>query len=220
MAKISPPNSASSVNVLAQYNAPFNFTNKSTVTINNIPDYQFSSGIENGCIMHYGSGLINNSNFSSSYASIISAAQRFARRISKSSYGFPNTNICYYLYGERRGASGTEFHSGVDFRLGDNTPIYSSHSGVVTYSGGNYGTVSIYDSNLDVTYNYVHMKNISVTSGQFVSAWDKIGHQGAVGAPQGSHLHFEVRNGNTPRPAGLQTSTGALLPTLMPYGYM
>lgn len=93
-----------------------------------------------------------------------------------------------------------DFHTGIDIKANRNDPIKAAGSGKVLYSGwmGGYGKVLVIEHPNGQSTLYAHCstllagKGASVTSGQLVA---KIG---TTGRSTGPHLHFEVRNGNSP----------------------
>lgn len=105
-------------------------------------------------------------------------------------------------------------HQGIDMYKNEGDAIKSAHSGTVV-TVGTLGRVGIYNSTEKVTYFYAHMKDRTVSVGSTVSVGDTIGYQSNVGAG-GSHLHFEVRTGNTTS-MGLQNEN---LNTKNPYNYL
>lgn len=116
-----------------------------------------------------------------------------------SSYGFgwPVSNPG--TIGTKYGASGpmwsSGYHTGVDFRVGTGTPIYSIGDGQVFDTGYNsaYGNfVEIYHGNNIYSF-YAHASSVNVRKGQTVSKGQKIMSSGATGNVSGPHLHFEIR---------------------------
>jgi murein DD-endopeptidase MepM/ murein hydrolase activator NlpD len=112
-------------------------------------------------------------------------------------------------YGPRRAFEGETFHHGVDIPAAEGTPIYSSSSGTVVYSGitiergtgyRNYGNalgVNIGNSTIVV---YGHMRDLPlIVVGGSVSAGQLIGYIGHTGlvvpgpGRKGDHLHYEIR---------------------------
>lgn len=88
-----------------------------------------------------------------------------------------------------------KFHNGVDFAAASGTPIYAAYKGTVVgaaynSSMGNY--VMINHGNGLYTI-YMHASRLYVSSGQSVSAGDKIAAVGTTGRSTGNHLHFGVR---------------------------
>ena len=127
-------------------------------------------------------------------------------------YGSLGGSYMYYLWGEWDTSFQT--HQGNDQYQSDGDTIYSAHSGEVI-GLGSLGRICIFDEDEEVTYIYAHCQDIQVDVGDHVDVGDPIGAQGSVGVA-GSHLHFEVRTGDTTA-MGLQNKN---LNTLNPYDYM
>ncbi|HSL43203.1 MAG TPA: M23 family metallopeptidase [Anaerolineales bacterium] len=98
-------------------------------------------------------------------------------------------------------------HHGVEFGNPTGTPVYAAADGVVMFAGSDqeviyspwtdfYGNVVVIKHEEDLFTLYAHLSKTGVQSGQPVSAGDKIGEVGMTGVAIGSHLHFEVRQGN------------------------
>lgn len=80
------------------------------------------------------------------------------------------------------------------------TAIVAAHEGTVVAAkggwNGGYGNMIIVDNGKGMQTLYAHLRDIYVTTGQKVSAGEKIGWMGNTGhvyGPTGLHLHFEVR---------------------------
>jgi hypothetical protein len=86
-------------------------------------------------------------------------------------------------------------HTGLDFGVASNTPVYAVSNAEVTFSGwkGAYGKC-IMISNGWYTFLYGHLDSIDVKIGDKVTAGQVIGKSGDTGNSSGPHLHFEVRN--------------------------
>lgn len=99
-------------------------------------------------------------------------------------------------------------HSGTDWGLPENTPLYAAMDGTVeiynrdsSVKVGRGKEVSLLSGNTDV--NTCHMNRIDVVQGQFVKEGQQIGLSGYtgyvidaggnVGTPEGAHLHAEVK---------------------------
>ena len=101
------------------------------------------------------------------------------------------------VYGDWR------FHSGVDFGIGEGSPIYATRSGVVTtatydWSAGYYVTINHGDG---FASSYLHMTHYIVTAGDYVDQGQIIGYVGSTGTSTGPHLHFTIYyNGSTVNP--------------------
>ena len=111
-----------------------------------------------------------------------------------------------YPYGST--ARGTrDPHHGVEFQSPFGTPIYAAGTGIVLFAGLDeeavyspwnnfYGNLIVinHDGNLYTLYG--HLSKIEVEAGQNIQVGDKIGEVGQSGVATGSHLHFEVRQGD------------------------
>ncbi len=109
------------------------------------------------------------------------------------------------LFGNRRHPSSNvvRFHSGIDIVARKGTPIVSSGSGKVSFTGWRrgYGLVVIVDHGDDLQTVYAHCSSVAVKAGQTVNAGQRVAYVGSTGVATGSHLHFEVRrNGNVRNP--------------------
>ena len=108
-----------------------------------------------------------------------------------------------------------QFHPGVDICGPDGAEIHALYSGTVVARNSDYGSISIYVPELDITTNYIHMKD--VTQANKVTAGDVIGKQSNKSKETiGSHLHFEIFAGEN---RGI-SDVYNYLRTIMPYGYM
>lgn len=108
-------------------------------------------------------------------------------------------------YGYRWGS----MHRGIDIAdrsNGGNGPIaiLAAKSGTVTTAGyhGSYGNYVVINHGNGLSTLYAHMLgNLNVSSGQSVSAGQKLGTMGSTGNSTGYHLHFEIlENGNRVNP--------------------
>jgi murein DD-endopeptidase MepM/ murein hydrolase activator NlpD len=98
-------------------------------------------------------------------------------------------------------------HNGVDYPVGEGTPIYASADGEVSFAGGGQGAqlgfhIMIKHPNSpggNMHTVYAHLSSVQVTQGQQVMAGSLIGLSGKSGTKiTGAHLHFGLcRNGNT-----------------------
>lgn len=97
------------------------------------------------------------------------------------------------VFGAR--GSWSSYHTGLDFRAGNGTPIRSVLAGVVLYAGssgdwsGNH--VAVRHAGGQTTM-YSHMSSITAQPGQRVRAGQVIGYVGETGRAFGAHLHFEL----------------------------
>ncbi|MFF4492593.1 peptidoglycan DD-metalloendopeptidase family protein [Streptomyces sp. NPDC001546] len=101
-----------------------------------------------------------------------------------------------------------KLHTGMDFGVGEGTPVLAAKEGVVTFAGWNtaygnrviisHGTIN--GAQISTTYN--HMSALNVGVGQQVGVGAVVGLVGTTGYSTGAHLHFEVqRNGECVNPA-------------------
>ncbi|MDR1979657.1 MAG: LysM peptidoglycan-binding domain-containing M23 family metallopeptidase [Synergistaceae bacterium] len=93
-----------------------------------------------------------------------------------------------------------DFHTGLDIKAGRGTVIRSSREGQVVYSGwmGGYGKVVVVEHSGGQSTLYAHCSSLLVKQGSKVSVGQNIARVGSTGRTTGPHLHFEVRNGNSP----------------------
>lgn len=105
-------------------------------------------------------------------------------------------------YGEHRGAHA---HGGTDFNyVGGQAGINLAHpvvhspvAGVITFSGGAFGTVKIRDTQ-GYSHEILHLDARQVETGQMIAAGDSIGTMGGRG-PEGAnqyarHVHYQLRD--------------------------
>jgi len=100
-------------------------------------------------------------------------------------------------FGQHGGYWSSGVHSGLDFAGSVGTGIRAAASGTVTSTGyeGAYGNRVVIDHGNGVETTYNHLSSISVSTGQKVTAGDRIGSLGSTGNSTGPHLHFEVSKG-------------------------
>jgi murein DD-endopeptidase MepM/ murein hydrolase activator NlpD len=94
----------------------------------------------------------------------------------------------------------TGWHTGVDLAAPTGTPVLAANGGNVVFAGWNswgYGYAVVLSHGPFLTL-YGHLSDIFVGCGQTVAAGQSIGAVGTTGNSSGPHLHFEVRNGDTP----------------------
>lgn len=87
-------------------------------------------------------------------------------------------------------------HWGVDLAAQKGTPIYSSHPGIVVYSGKDfkgYGKMVLLEGENGWATIYAHLDKITVREGQKLRQGDLLGLMGRTGRVTGVHLHFEIR---------------------------
>lgn len=100
-------------------------------------------------------------------------------------------------YGERtQPRSGDwRFHSGLDLRAREGTPVYAAAAGVVSMSApsGAYGNAVILDHAGGLQTVYAHHERNLVRVGDRIRRGQPIALVGHTGNATGDHLHFEVR---------------------------
>ncbi|MGI9307252.1 MAG: M23 family metallopeptidase [Gammaproteobacteria bacterium] len=94
------------------------------------------------------------------------------------------------------------FHAGYDYAARRGSPVLAGASGIVDYAGrlGNYGKAVRISHGEGISTLYGHLHAFSVKSGDYVRRGEVIGKVGNTGRSTGSHLHYEVRINNRPRP--------------------
>lgn len=94
------------------------------------------------------------------------------------------------------------YHTGIDYRAYEGTPIYATRGGKIVHSGtgGTYGSAYGNYVVLQTRYKlrtrqvlYAHLSKNTVKVGQKVKAGDQIGLSGDTGNAFGAHLHYEER---------------------------
>ena len=93
-----------------------------------------------------------------------------------------------------------DFHTGIDIKAARNDPIKAAGSGHVVYSGwmGGYGKVLVIEHSNGQSTLYAHCSTLLAGKGASVSSGQLVAKIGTTGRSTGPHLHFEVRNGNSP----------------------
>ncbi len=93
-----------------------------------------------------------------------------------------------------------DFHTGIDIKGDRGVPIKAAGAGRVIYSGwmGGYGKVIVIEHNNGQSTLYAHCSTLLKGKGENVSSGALIAKVGTTGRSTGPHLHFEVRNGNSP----------------------
>jgi hypothetical protein len=86
-------------------------------------------------------------------------------------------------------------HSGADFGASSGVPVLAVADGEVALVGEHFfGGRSVFlDHGDGLITMYMHLSEVDVTTGEHVSAGQRIGAVGATGRAQGPHLHFGVR---------------------------
>jgi hypothetical protein len=98
------------------------------------------------------------------------------------------------VLGDRR------FHNGVDFALPQGSPVYAPAEGVVVQVGthGNYGRLVRIKHPDGIETTYAHLSGFAkgIKVGSKVSCGDLIAYVGRSGLATGSHLYWEVSEGD------------------------
>lgn len=92
-------------------------------------------------------------------------------------------------------------HDGIDIKGTSGTPIRAADNGKIVYAGSmrGYGNLILMRHKDDFFTAYGHNKKNAVKEGQKVKRGEVIGQVGRTGRATGSHLHFEVREGEKAR---------------------
>jgi len=113
------------------------------------------------------------------------------------------------------------FHTGIDISAAQGTPVLAADDGVVLLAGASivngqlvgYGNYVVVAHSGGLTTLYGHLLGIAVHTGDRVSQGQVIGAEGSTGNSTGAHLHFELRQNNTP------IDPAPFLPPGQPSGY-
>lgn len=100
-------------------------------------------------------------------------------------------------YGERWG----KMHKGIDIAADVGEPVYAIAAGEVIYAGNGmrgYGNVVIIRHDRMRTSLYAHNSELKVKQGDQVTQGSLVALLGSTGHSTGPHVHFEVRDGDTP----------------------
>ena len=91
------------------------------------------------------------------------------------------------------------FHNGVDIGAYQGDPILAFAAGTVEYVGENddHGLYFQIDHGNGIKSFYAHCSRICVTTGQTVSAGEKVAEVGSTGNSTGPHLHLELKYAGT-----------------------
>ncbi|MER6250343.1 LysM peptidoglycan-binding domain-containing M23 family metallopeptidase [Streptomyces sp. NPDC001584] len=109
------------------------------------------------------------------------------------------------------------YHTGVDFIASSGTTVKAVGAGTVVSAGwsGSYGNEVVIRHADGMYSQYAHLSQLSVSSGQSVTAGQAIGLSGSTGNSTGPHLHFEIRTtpsyGSDMDPIAYLRSKGASL---------
>ncbi len=106
-------------------------------------------------------------------------------------------------FGNRRDpfGRGVRGHEGQDMAGAYGSPIYATADGVVFQAGwaSGYGRLVKIRHAHGFETRYGHLAQVRVEVGQKVSRGDRIGDMGNSGRSTGTHLHYEVRIGGSPK---------------------
>ncbi len=115
--------------------------------------------------------------------------------------------------------SSGKYHSGTDFPVPLNTPVYATCDGKIvsvrslTNSYGKHIKMESVVNGSKVYIRYCHLNSFKVSVGDKVSAGQLIAYSGSTGNSTGPHLHYEVRNST-------DTYGDVNHPTLNPRNYL
>ncbi|MBU2870211.1 M23 family metallopeptidase [Colwellia sp. E2M01] len=89
-------------------------------------------------------------------------------------------------------------HKGVDFAGKENTPVISTASGIVTWSGKRFGYGNLIEINHGegISTRYGHNKDLLVKVGDVVNKGQHIALMGSTGRSTGPHVHYEILKNN------------------------
>ena len=113
-------------------------------------------------------------------------------------FGWPVRGEIMSSFGMRHG----EHHEGIDIRAPKGTPVYAAEAGRVIHADASlagYGKMIVIKHAGQLYSVYAHNSKLMVDVGQFVEKGQEIAEVGATGNATTPHLHFEIRNNNTPR---------------------
>jgi murein DD-endopeptidase MepM/ murein hydrolase activator NlpD len=91
-----------------------------------------------------------------------------------------------------------KMHWGLDIKAPKGTRVLSAGEGKATVieKHKDYGNFVVVDHGNGLQTAYAHMDSVSIKNGESVKQGQEIGEVGNTGRSTGSHLHFEVRNGD------------------------
>ncbi len=92
------------------------------------------------------------------------------------------------------------YHPGIDIALPSGSPVYTTHSGVVTWADWNefgYGNLVIVQSGRFITY-YAHNTLVNVRTGDVIAKGSIVAFSGNTGNSSGPHVHYETRIDDVP----------------------
>jgi hypothetical protein len=118
-------------------------------------------------------------------------------------------------YGYRILQGKRHFHTGIDYAIPENTPLYCVDGGVVTFAGvdqfgGKYVDIKA-GSDGGIT-RLLHLNRIDVRYGDRVLTGQRVGLSGNTGWSTGPHLHLEFVSAIDPSRAYINLQTGVFDP--------
>jgi murein DD-endopeptidase MepM/ murein hydrolase activator NlpD len=119
----------------------------------------------------------------------------------KAEFRWPTQGRLTSGFGKRLRKKRTTMHEGIDIAAPIGTPVVAARSGHVIYAGNRisgYGNLVIVRHADSFSTIYAHLTKIHVKKGQYVSRGAMLGTVGRTGRARGAHLHFEIRDGQTP----------------------
>ena len=110
---------------------------------------------------------------------------------------WPTNGTVTSEYGYRWG----RMHEGIDIAAPTGTPLVAVRPGTVTFAGtmSGYGYVTLIDHGDGFVTAYAHQNRLIAGAGEQVAQGEQIGEVGSTGRSTGSHVHFEIRVGSSPR---------------------
>ena len=100
----------------------------------------------------------------------------------------------------RFGPRSGRMHYGTDIKMNEGDTVLAANSGFVARANWGYGFGNLiiirHENNIE-TY-YAHLSEFLVEPGTFVNKGEAIALAGSTGRARGPHLHFEMRENNTP----------------------
>lgn len=119
----------------------------------------------------------------------------------KAEFRWPTAGRLTSGFGKRSRKKKVAMHEGIDIAAPIGTPVVSARSGHVIYAGNRisgYGNLVIVRHADSFSTIYAHLTKIHVKKGQYVARGTQLGTVGRTGRARGAHLHFEIRDGQTP----------------------
>jgi hypothetical protein len=92
------------------------------------------------------------------------------------------------------------YHPGIDIALPPGSPVYATHSGIITWADWNefgYGNLVIIQSGRFITY-YAHNTSFNVRAGDVIAKGSIVAFSGNTGNSSGPHVHYETRIDDVP----------------------